>query len=169
MLAQRTTSIHQGWVAEWTNQLYNQLPRMQGSRYEACALQATEYYVIGSHALERVTVTEGVPMLGYEPRMEPYRDFLRNTASWVKVMGDTVFTTREGNRTVTFSQVLDSIVTCLSRVEGVLVHAPLVDAGRHLLLYVQEPVFTPGSHRIQYRHWQVMIPTCRIGEFFWTM
>jgi hypothetical protein len=168
MLTQRTSSIHHGWVAEWTNQLYNQLPRMQGNRYEAHSLQATEHYVIGSHDLERVTVTEGIPMLNYEPRMEPFRDFVRNTASWIKVMGDTIFTTREGARTVAFSQVLDSIMASLGKIEGAMIHAPLIDGGRQLMLYVQEPIFTPGSaHRLQYRHWQVVVPICRIGEFIW--
>jgi hypothetical protein len=159
MLAHRTNSIHQGWVAEWTNQLYNQLPRMQGSRYDAHPLEATEHYVIGSHGME-----------GYEPRMEPFREFLRNTASWIKVMGDTIFTTREGARTVTFAQVMESILNSLGKIEGAMIHAPLVDGGRQLLLYIQEPVFTPGNaHRIAYRHWQVMVPVQRIGEFTWVI
>ena len=168
MLSHRTNSIHQGWVTEWTNQLYNRLPRMQGSRYDAHPLEATEHYVIGSHGAERVTVTEGVPMLDYEPRMESYREFLRNTASWIKVMGDTVFTTREGAATVSFAQLMESILIALGKIEGAMIHAPLIDNGRQLLLYVQEPIFSPANpHRVSYRHWQVVIPVCRIGEFVW--
>jgi hypothetical protein len=169
MMSQWTNSIHaSNWVGEFTSTLFNSLPRMHGSRYEADELKATEYFMIGSHGAERVEVREGVPVLPYEPRMEPYRDFVRNTLSWVKVLGDVVFTTKDGTRTVTFAQVLDSILASLGKLEGVLVHAPLVDNGRQLMLYVQEPVPMPGNpHRIQYRHWQIFLPVCRIGEFEW--
>lgn len=170
-MSQWTNSIHaSGWVSEFTASLFNCLPRMHGSRYEAHALSSTEYFMIGSHDMERVVVSEGIPVLSYEPRMELYRDFVRNTLSWVKVMGDVSFTARDGVRTVTFAQMLNSILESLSKIEGVLVHAPLVDNGRQLLLYVQEPTFVPGNpNRVQYRHWQVLLPVCRIGEFKWTM
>jgi hypothetical protein len=168
-MMQWTNSIHaSSWVGEFATRLLNQLPRMQGARYEAHPLMATEYYLIGAHGLERVSITEGAPSLDYIPGMESYRDFMRNTLSWVKVMGDVMFTTREGTRTVSFSQVLNSIMDSLGKIEGALIHAPLVDGGRHLMLYIQEPVAIPGqAHRLQYRHWQIVLPVCRIGEFTW--
>jgi hypothetical protein len=164
-------SIHASrWVGEFASTLFNSLPRMQGERYFAQPTALSEYFVIGSHDNERVTISEGVPALHYEPRMEPYRDFVRNTLSWVKVMGDVVFTSRDGARTVSFNQILNSVIETLGKVEGALVHAPLIDNGRHLMLYVQEPVPVPGNPmRINYRHWQIILPICRIGEFEWAI
>lgn len=171
MMAQWTNSIHgNSWVGEFSTSLFHSLPHMQGPRYGNNSLCAMEYFVIGSHEGERVTVQEGIPVFGYEPVMDSYRDFVRNTLSWIKVMGDVVFTTRDGTRTVQFSTLLNGILNSLSKIEGARIHAPLVEGGRYLMVYVQEPIASTGNSQSfqQYRHWQILLPVCRIGEFTWT-